>query len=168
MEPRGPLPAGDAEAVRIAIASHPFCAGFATEDLARMAEGASERTLPAGDFVIRHGGLADALYLLVEGDVALEMADPAREPITLETLHGGDPIGWSWLYPPSTWAFDARCLTATRVLSLDGATLRELMEVEPTFGRELALRIGRVVAERLHFARSQLLAVHLHDERPRP
>jgi CRP/FNR family transcriptional regulator, cyclic AMP receptor protein len=168
MERRGPLTAGDPGAVRAAIASHPFCEGLPAEHVASMAEGASERVLAAGDFVIRHGGLADALHLLVEGDVALEMAEPTREPMTLETLHAGDPLGWSWLYPPSTWAFDARCRTRTRVLSVDGAHLRQLMEVDPVFGRELALRIGRVVAQRLQHARSQLLSVQLHDHRADP
>jgi CRP/FNR family transcriptional regulator, cyclic AMP receptor protein len=162
---RGPLTAGDPDALRVAIASHPFCEGLATEHVAIMAEGAGERTLAAGEFVIRHGWVADALHLLVEGDVALEMADPGRDPMTIETLHGGDPLGWSWLYPPSTWAFDARCLSDTRLLTLDGDHLRRMVDDDPVFGRELALRIGRVVAERLQFARAQLLDAHHHDHR---
>jgi CRP/FNR family transcriptional regulator, cyclic AMP receptor protein len=163
-----PLPAGDPAAASVAIASHPFCAGLHADDLARMAEGASERRLEAGDFVIRHGGLADALYLLVDGDVSLEMADPGRDPTTLETLHGGDTIGWSWLFPPWTWAFDARCRTATQLWCLDGEHLRHLMETDPRLGYELALRIGRLVAERLHAARAQLLAIQWYDDRAAP
>jgi CRP/FNR family transcriptional regulator, cyclic AMP receptor protein len=168
MSIREPLPAGDADAAVVAIAGHPFCAGLLAEDLAGMAEGASERRLGAGDFVIRHGGLADALYLLVDGDVSLEMADPGRDPTTLETLHGGDTIGWSWLFPPSTWAFDARCRTATSLWCLDGAHLRHLMASDPRFGLELALRVGRLVAERLHATRAQLLAIRWHDDRAAP
>jgi CRP/FNR family transcriptional regulator, cyclic AMP receptor protein len=163
MPTRGPLTAGDPEAARVAIASHPFCSGLAAGHLGAMARGASERRLDAGEYVIRHGGVADALFLVVDGDVALEMSDPAHGPTTLETLHGGDPIGWSWLYPPRTWAFDARCLTATSLWALDGEHLRRLMDEDAVLGRELALRIGRLVAERLHFARVQLLDIHLHD-----
>jgi CRP/FNR family transcriptional regulator, cyclic AMP receptor protein len=168
MTSRAPLRAGDPDAARVALAGHPFCAGLQAEDLARMAEGASERRLDAGDFVIRHGGLADALYLLIDGDVSLEMADPGREPTTVETLHGGDTIGWSWLYPPSTWAFDARCRAATQLWCLDGAHLRQLMETDPRFGHELALRIGRLLAERLHATRAQLLAIQWHDDPAAP
>jgi CRP/FNR family transcriptional regulator, cyclic AMP receptor protein len=163
--PHGPLTAGDPDRLRVALAGHPFCAGLAAEHVAQMAEATSEHTLAAEDFVIRHGGDADALHLLVEGDVALEMTDPGREPITVETLHAGDPIGWSWLYPPSTWAFDARCLSAVALLSIDGGHLRRLVAADPVFGRELALRIGWVVIERLQFARAQLLDVHHHDHR---
>jgi CRP/FNR family transcriptional regulator, cyclic AMP receptor protein len=160
-----PLGAGDPGSIRVALAGHPFCTGLTTEHVIAMAEGASERMLAAGDLVIRHGWVADALHLLVEGDVALEMSEPGYDPITIETLHGGDPIGWSWLYPPSTWAFDARCLSPVSLLSLDGAHLRRLVDDDPVLGRELALRIGRVVAERLQFARAQLLDIHHHDHR---
>jgi CRP/FNR family transcriptional regulator, cyclic AMP receptor protein len=168
MRIREELPAGDPAAARIALAGHPFCAGLRAEDLAGMAEGASERRLDAGDLVIRHGGLADALYLLVDGDVSLEMADPGRDPTTVETLHGGDTIGWSWLFPPATWAFDARCLTTTQLWCLDGAHLRDLMTTDPRFGHEVALRVGRVLAERLHATRTQLLAIRWHDDRATP
>jgi CRP/FNR family transcriptional regulator, cyclic AMP receptor protein len=160
-----PLETVDPDALRVAIASHPFCRGLEADHVTAMAEGATSRELAAGEFVIRHGWVADALHLLVDGDVALEMSDPGREPITVETLHGGDPLGWSWLYTPSTWAFDARCLTATQLLTLDGGHLRQLVADDPVLGRELALRVGRVVAERLQFARAQLLDVHHHDDR---
>jgi CRP/FNR family transcriptional regulator, cyclic AMP receptor protein len=163
--PHGPLTAGDPDRLRVAVAGHPFCAGLAAEHVAAMAEAASEHRLDPGAFVIRHGGEADALHLLVDGDVALEMPDPGREPITVETLHAGDPLGWSWLYPPRTWAFDARCLSSVTLLSVDGAHLRRLVDADPRFGRELALRIGWVVIERLQFARAQLLDVHHHDHR---
>jgi CRP/FNR family transcriptional regulator, cyclic AMP receptor protein len=163
--PHGPLTAGDPDRLRVAVAGHPFCAGLAAEHVAAMAEAASEHRLDPGAFVIRHGGDADALHLLVDGDVALEMPDPGREPITVETLHAGDPLGWSWLYPPRTWAFDARCLTPVTLLSVDGDHLRHLVEADPRFGRELALRVGWVVIERLQFARAQLLDVHHHDHR---
>jgi CRP/FNR family transcriptional regulator, cyclic AMP receptor protein len=162
---RQPLSPGEHDALRVAIAGHPFCEGLSAEHVTAMAQGASDRRLAAGSFVIRHGWVADALHLLVDGDVALEMSDPGREPITIETLHGGDPLGWSWLYTPSTWAFDARCLTETRVLTLDGAHLRQLVADDPVIGRALALRVGRVVSERLQFARAQLLDVQHHDHR---
>jgi CRP/FNR family transcriptional regulator, cyclic AMP receptor protein len=158
-----PLTAGDPDTVRVAIASHPFCAGFEADDVTAIAEGASERTVSAGELVIRHGEPADALYLLVEGDVALEITDPAHEPLTVETLHGGDALGWSWLYPPHAWVFDARSRSTSRLLCIDATHLRRLMDDDPRFGRDLALRVGAVVVERLQFSRAQLVDAHLHD-----
>ena len=157
-----PLHAGESDTVQVALASHPFCAELAAEHLALMAEGTSERTLGPDQFVIRHARPADALYLVVEGAVALEVSDPTRGPITIETIHSGDVIGWSWLFAPRNWAFDGRCLATTRLLRIDGDHLRALIDEHPVLGRDLVLRLGRVVVERLQSARVQLLDVH-HD-----
>jgi CRP/FNR family transcriptional regulator, cyclic AMP receptor protein len=165
MSTREPLTAGDPGAARVAIASHPFCAGLDAAAVTTLADGASELSFTTGDLVLQHGHDADAMYLLLEGDVSVEVADPAHETLTIETLHAGDPLGWSWLYPPHTWAFDARCLGPTRTVRLDAGHLRRLIDQDPAFGRDLALRMGRVVVERLQFARAQLVEAHLHDQR---
>ena len=155
-----PLNAGETGTVPVALASHPFCAEMDADHLALIAEGASERTLGTDQFVIRHGHTADALHLVVEGAVALEIADPSRGALTIETIHSGDVIGWSWLFPPRSWAFDGRCLASTRFLRIDGEHLRTLIDEHPELGRDLVLRLGRVVVERLQAARVQLLDIH--------
>ncbi|MFP4635585.1 MAG: cyclic nucleotide-binding domain-containing protein [Nitriliruptoraceae bacterium] len=160
MTTREPLSSGGGDPVQIALASHPFCDGMEAEHIAMLSRGASERTLATDQYVIRHGHEADALYLVVEGAVALEVSDPTRGPMTIETIHTGDVIGWSWLFPPRSWAFDGRCLTPSRFLRLDGDELRQLIDRHPTLGRDLVLRLGRVVVERLQSARVQLLDVH--------
>jgi CRP/FNR family transcriptional regulator, cyclic AMP receptor protein len=165
MDAHRSLSAGEPDSLRVLLASQPFCDDLDVEHVTAMASGVSERVLAPGDFVIRHGHRADDLHLLVEGDVALEISEPGREPLIVETLHAGDPIGWSWLYPPRTWAFDARCLSPARLLCLDGDNLRRLVEEDPRFGRDLALRVGRVIIERLQFARAQLVDASHHDHR---
>lgn len=165
MQAHRTLTAGDPDAMRAMIASHPFCAGLDADHVTAMADGASEHAYAVGDLIIRHGHDATALYLLVEGDVALEISEPAAEPLTVETLHAGDPLGWSWLYPPRSWAFDARCLTPARLLRLDGAHLRGLVEQDAAFGRDLTLRVGSVVVERLQHARAQIVDIRHHDHR---
>ena len=47
------------------------------------------------------------------GDVALEIVVPGRGPHVVETLHTGEVLGWSWLFPPYRWTFDAQALTTT-------------------------------------------------------
>jgi len=157
------LSSGDPDLLRVALAGHPFCADLAVEHVHAMSQVTSERHLPAGAFLLRRGHPADALALLLEGDVSLELTEPGDEPIVLETLHGGDPVGWSWLFPPHRWAFDARCLTPVRLLQLDAAQLRALMHADPVFGLALTHRIGQLVVQRLHFTRAQLVEITHHD-----
>ena len=42
----------------------------------------------------------------------------------IETLHNGDPVGWSWLFEPYLSHFDARSRGTTRAIKFDAAALR--------------------------------------------
>lgn len=159
------LPAGDPDALRSVIAEHAFCSGFAAEHVIAMAQGAMVATVPAGSFVFRRGAAATAFHLVTEGTVALEMASPGHEPLTIETLHPGDALGWSWLFTDRGWQFDAHCLTEVTTVGIDAGHLRRLIADDPAFGRDLVLRIGRVVVDRLIQTRAQLLDIHHHDHR---
>lgn len=161
LEPR-PL---DTATLSAAIAGHPFAGGLDHAHVQAMAAATAPRRFAAGEYVFRHGGPATTFHLVTEGRVALEVADPGREPIVVETLEDGEPLGWSWLFPHRTWAFDARSLTDTRTLAIDAAHLRDMMEADAVFGRELALRIGRVAVDRLLHTRAQLVLAHHHDDR---
>lgn len=161
LEPR-PL---DTAGIATAIAAHPFAEGLDHAHVEAMAAAAMPRVYGAGEYVFRHGGPATAFHLLTEGRVALEVADPGHGAIIVETLEAGEPLGWSWLYPHRTWAFDARAVADTRTLAVDAAKLRDLMDRDVAFGRELAMRIGRVAVDRLLHTRAQLVDAHHHDTR---
>lgn len=158
-----PPPVADAEVVA-AMARHPFVAGLHRHHLEAIAADATARTHLRGAYLFRHGGVADSLHLLVEGRVALEVVDPGHGTVVVETLGAGEPLGWSWLYPHRTWAFDARALEETRTLRVGADHLRTLIEEDAELGRDLALRIGRVVVDRLLHTRAQLVMAS-HDDR---
>src|SRR4051794_40071008 len=60
-----------------------------------------------GDEVLREGDPADAFYIVRDGAVAIVTQVPGRGEVTLETLHAGDLLGWSWLVPPHPNPFGA-------------------------------------------------------------
>lgn len=163
MSEHASLSSGDPDLLRMELAAHPFCADLEVAHLRAMADATSERELPAGSYLLRRGQAADALALLLDGDISLEVTEPGDEPIVLETLHGGDPVGWSWLFPPYRWLFDARCLTPVRLLQLDAAHLRGLIDADPVFGLALTRRIGQLVVQRLQFTRAHLVGMAHHD-----
>ncbi len=71
--------------------------------------------------MFREGQAADRFYVVREGRVAVEVFVPNKGPVTIETIEGGEMLGWSWLFPPYRAHFDARALNAVRALALDGA-----------------------------------------------
>jgi CRP/FNR family cyclic AMP-dependent transcriptional regulator len=81
-----------------------------------------------------------------------------RGQVTIDTLAGGEVLGWSWLFPPYRWQFSARVVEPTQVIVMDGVYLRDKAEEDNIFGYELVKRVAQVIAERLQ-TRRQLLDV---------
>ncbi|SHE58377.1 Cyclic nucleotide-binding domain-containing protein [Microbulbifer donghaiensis] len=120
----------------------------------------------AGEYIARENAPADFFYVIREGRVAVETYMPNHGALCLQTLHDGDIFGWSWLFPPYRWTFDARALEKVRAVRLDGKCLRQKCEEDPRLGFELMKRFARIVTERLQATRLQLLDVY-SSERPR-
>ena len=116
------------------------------------------------EYVFREGGPADTFYLLRSGTVALETHVPGRGPARLLTLHDDDVLGWSWLFPPYRWHFDARALESVLALAFDGACLRQKAQDDHELGYELMRRFAEVIVSRLQATRLQLLDVYRHDD----
>ena len=114
----------------------------------------------AGEYIFREGDAADVFYVVREGTVALELYMPPRQAVTIETLHEGDLLGWSWLFPPYKWTFDARAVEPCRAIAFDGACLRGKCEANHELGYELMLRFAAVMIRRLQATRVRLLDVY--------
>jgi len=80
----------------------------------------------------------------------------------MQTIGPGDALGWSWLFPPYQWRFSARSIDATEAVSFGARSLREYDEENHDFGYDLAMRIERIVLERLQSTR--LLLADLYGE----
>jgi CRP-like cAMP-binding protein len=80
----------------------------------------------------------------------------------VQELGDGDVLGWSWLFPPYVWHFQARALEPTEAVMIDGGHLLTAAERDPKFGYNLMKRVSRVVIQRLQATRKQLLAQQLN------
>lgn len=121
---------------------------------------ASNVRCDADRWLFREGEPADRFYLIREGRVALEIGTPDRGAIVIQTLGPEDVLGWSWLFPPYRWHFDARALEPVLVLALDGVCLRGKCEDDHELGYELMRRFSHVLVDRLQATRLQLLDVY--------
>lgn len=121
---------------------------------------ARNRVAAGGEELMREGDPADAFSIVRDGAVAIVTHVPGRGEVTLETLHAGDLLGWSWLVPPYHNAFGARALGLTRLLTLDAACLRRKCEDDPSLGYDLLKLLAGVFTERLRDARLRLLDLY--------
>lgn len=157
------LPGDHPGALAAVIARHPFCTGLDAGHVRALADGAAFLAFTAGSFVLRRGHDATHLHLITDGLVALELAEDGQQAVVVETLQAGDTMGWSWLYPHRSWSFDARCVTDVRTVSVDADHLRRLMDADPALDREVGLRVGRLVVDRLLHTQRRALEVGRHD-----
>lgn len=142
------------------VAGSSFFEGMAPHHLDAIQAVATEVAFAAGSTIFREGGEAALWYLLTDGVVTLEVDIPGRGPHILQTLHEGDVLGWSWLFPPYRWSFDAFARTDVAALSFDGARLREAKQLDPMLGYDLMQRFAQVLVQRMQAARLQLLDIY--------
>ncbi len=151
---------GELHDIREILRDHPFTAGMQPEHLALMAGCGQNVGLTAGKYVIREGEAASTFFALRSGIVALELYSPSKGGLVVQTLHAGDVLGWSWLFPPYRWTFDARVVEPVRAVALDGACLRKKAEADHELGYELMKRVAQVFTRRLAATRLQLLDLY--------
>jgi len=142
------------------LAESPVFRGLTGTQLELIAGCGQNTGFEAGDYLFREGGQADTFYLLRHGRVQLEIFAPGRGAVTIQTVDDGDVVGWSWLFPPYRWHFDARALDSVRAVAFDGACLRRKCEGDHSLGFELLGRFSPVMLERLQATRIQLLDVY--------
>jgi CRP-like cAMP-binding protein len=142
------------------VARHAFFVGLEPSFVALVSGCAKNARFDAGKYLFREGESADWFYLLREGRVALDLRDPARGAVTLQTLGRGEVCGLSWLVPPYRWSYDARALESVRAIAIDASCLRRKSEADPRFGYEMMKRFMPPLVERLQAARLQMLDVY--------
>ena len=141
------------------VASHPFLHGLKPGHQHLLVESAIRMEYPAGKFIFHEGEPANRFYLIESGRVALESHLRDGPPVEVQVIGPGEALGWSWLFPPCHWNFDARVLEPTTVIFFYGSRLRVQCELDHELGYELMKRRAQVVIQRLQHTRRQLLEV---------
>jgi CRP/FNR family cyclic AMP-dependent transcriptional regulator len=138
----------------------PLFEGMPLDALELVAGCASNIRFHDGDVLFHEGDDADVFYLVRHGRVALETFVPPRGAVTIETVEPGEIVGWSWLFPPYRWHFDARAVGLIRATVFDAACLRGKCESDPALGYDLMSRFAQVLIERLESTRVRLLDLY--------
>jgi len=140
------------------LAIHPFLKGMSPHHLELLALCAMPTEFDAGQMVLREGEPASGFYLLETGTVALEGKTEDGRKVVIDTVSAGEPLGWSWLFPPYLWTFDARATEPCSAICFSGLLLRQHRDDDLTFSHELHNRVSEVMVRRLQAARNKLVA----------
>ena len=145
------------EPLETRVGLHPFLVGLRPHHIKLLADCAMVKNFDPGDYLFRQGEFANRFYLIEQGQVVLEALDTEGNCVVVEEVGAGKLVGWSWLFPPYIWHFDARAADPTTALFFYGTILREYCSKNPSLGFELFKRMSQVMVERLQSARTRLL-----------
>ena len=138
------------------IGTHPFWKELNPHYFHILRECAVYSRFGVGQCIFEAGSDAEHFYLIHNGYVVLETLMPGKGRVTLQAIGPGEALGWSWLFPPYRWHFSARSTEVTDAVCFGARALRDYAEENHDFGYDLAMRVVRIVLERLQAARSLL------------
>jgi CRP-like cAMP-binding protein len=147
------------QSVETIISTHPFLAGMSPHQLRVLSDCAIALHFTANELIFREGDPANRFYLLRSGTVALESQVQGKRKALIQTIGAGDVLGWSWLFPPYYWHFDARAIEPTDAVFIYSTPLREECERDHELGYELMKRLASVMVKRLQATRWKLLGL---------
>ena len=139
------------------LSDAPLFRGMRGEYVERLAAHASKRNIEDGTCLFRSGDPAKHFYLLVEGNISIEIPAVSGPTLQVQRLTPLRVLGWSWLLPPFKWSFNARAEVDSVVLEFDGESILSECESDPAFGFEVIKRFSGLMAERLDAAHRKMM-----------
>lgn len=139
------------------LSGQEFFSELNEQQLAWLAEQAVEREFRTDELVARQGERADRFYLLLEGELGVEVPAIVGPKLEVTQLRPQQIFGWSWLIKPYKWHFNARATEPTRVLDFDGGAILARCEQDHDFGYLLLKRFSSLMAHRLESAQRTMM-----------
>ncbi|OGO43177.1 MAG: hypothetical protein A2Z04_10085 [Chloroflexi bacterium RBG_16_57_9] len=136
-----------------------FTGGLPPHELDKLAAIASEVQFKSGEVIFREGDLGNRVYLIVEGQVALERHVPGRGRAVILTIGPGEICGWSALFSGQWKTSDARAVGPVRTIAIVAQNLLAACEADHDLGYLIMQRVATVIAGRLKSTRLQLLDI---------
>jgi CRP/FNR family transcriptional regulator, cyclic AMP receptor protein len=123
------------------LPEHPLFRGLSERHRQIMTECSERASFDAGEVVVETGEPTDRFFLLVSGSIRVETRGE-RDPVKVQTIGPGGILGWSWLFPPSCWNFDAIAEEPTEAIFFSSSRLCQACNRDREFGLELFRRMS--------------------------
>ncbi len=127
-----------------------------TNHLKKLASVAKEVEFEAQKIIYRRGDAGQAVYLIEEGEVVIEMDVPGHGLMVMNTLGPGLFFGWSSLFPSERKMAWTRATKNTRAIAFDAARLLAACAADTSLEYAIMRRAAESTANRIKQNRYQL------------
>jgi CRP-like cAMP-binding protein len=113
----------------------------------------------AQDKIFTQDAPAEALFVVVTGEVIVNFKPYDGPVITIARVHPGGVVGWSAALGSRSYTSSAEAVTYSQLLRVRGSDLRALYLLTPELGELILDRLASLIAERLRNTHAQVLTM---------
>ncbi len=146
------------------LKSIPWFLDLNQRQLETLASFSSIIEVKAGETIFYEGDQLDHMYIILEGEVGVDMSLPTRGPQRIYVAEALDIIGWSKLTPVVRQrTASTTAIKNTRLLRIHGDELLTFCEQDRQVGYVIFRRLANVVASNMLITKLQLMDRILHS-----
>lgn len=131
--------------------------GIDFEVMNKIAKICSEESYSKGIVLFNNNEKAEALYIIIEGTVHLEVKNGGT--ITYSLNDPGEVFGWSSMFESGRYTATGICATDLKVVKIERNRINKIFNIHPGAGIKILRRLGTVSSNRLSNAYRDLLSV---------
>ncbi len=143
----------------------PFLRNLGEPYARQLASIAKLQEYPEGTVLFAQGQDFPWLYLLIRGEVRLEIKEATGEPVPVYTATPGDLMGWSPMLGRRAMTATARSITPCRVAVFDANQVQEMCGKDPHLEIAILREIAVVLSDRLSATRRCLAQARSQSHR---
>ena len=129
------------------------------EQVTAISDAAKVMEYRAGDTVYEMGEPARYFYVVLDGQVSLRLPGGSGVSIQVDELTRGAMFGSCVCFDLVDYSVSAQCTSESRLLRLDAATLKELMDQDLVMGYAIQTQISRLYFKRYLDTMKKLQAI---------
>jgi CRP-like cAMP-binding protein len=132
------------------------------EQLKAVSDVAEVVGLEAGEVVYKKDTRADHFYVVLDGQVSLRLPGRSGVDLQVDSITKGGMFGSCVCFQLVDYSLDAVCEIDSRLLKIESATLKELMDRDLVLGYSLQTQISRIYFHRYIDTMKKLQAIVLN------
>ncbi len=102
----------------------------------------------AGETIYEMGARADHFYVVLDGQVSLRLPGQSGVSVQIDELTKGAMFGSCICFQLINYSLNAQCTSNSRLLKIESATLKELMDDDLLMGYTIQTQISRIYFNR--------------------
>jgi CRP-like cAMP-binding protein len=132
------------------------------EQIKEISDVAEVVTFRAGDTIYRKDARADYFYVVLDGQVSLRLPGQSGVSIQIDELTKGAMFGSCVCFQLVNYSLNAQCTSDSRLLKIESATLKDLMDSDLVMGYTIQTQISRIYFNRYIDTMKKLQAIVLN------